>query len=501
MATEILKKQTIVGTDAQYEANKNSYEEGTVFESTSLLGEGDIDPTYTNKFVQKRTTTGGVKLYAYDSTGDIYQDADTGANAYTVARRGAGGTLKVGTPVGQNDATTKKYVDDRFVTKTTITSGSNLAYVAINNGTQGTMGIANDAAPGTLAQRGAGGTLKVGTPVGVSDATTKKYVDDAISSSKISAINLTKGITSVSSDAEKGILMSGASELTLEDGTKKDATMNIDLPIVEGNGIIFYKYPGEEKLTVELDPSAVTDMVLGIGTLDPPCILGLGPAGIEYYEFGQIAAGATGGAIAQYTGDAKLQAVTDDEEITDPAIDTVLVNKAYANQHYVAKQTTTADGTYIYTYNKNGEASLPADVRSLEGTVAVRFSGGTLAVGTPVADNDAATKAYVDSKKTYTHYIHMQRRDPTQRDYAEVFMNISGSSISDQVYDLPALTALIADVNPGPYYASATGWDAVNGSYIIGTVIDFGTGDLCFMETNGAYVTVTDDFGYDDSVR
>lgn len=46
MATEILKKQTIVGTDAQYEANRNSYEEGTVFESTSLLGEGDIDPAY-----------------------------------------------------------------------------------------------------------------------------------------------------------------------------------------------------------------------------------------------------------------------------------------------------------------------------------------------------------------------------------------------------------------------------------------------------------------------
>lgn len=77
MATEILKKQTIVGTDAQYEANRNSYEEGTVFESTSLLGENDIDPTYTNKFVAKRTTADGVYLYAYDSTGDISQAVDT----------------------------------------------------------------------------------------------------------------------------------------------------------------------------------------------------------------------------------------------------------------------------------------------------------------------------------------------------------------------------------------------------------------------------------------
>ena len=495
MATEILKKQTIVGTDAQYEANKNSYEEGTVFESTSLLGEGDIDPTYTNKFVQKRTTTGGVKLYAYDSTGDVYQDADTGIGAYSIARRGAGGVLKVGTPVEQSDATTKKYVDDRFVTKTTTTSGYNLAYVAINNGTQGTMGIANDVAPGTLAQRGAGGVLKVGTPVGVSDATTKKYVDDSISNSKISAINLTKGITSVSHDPAKGILMNGTSELTLEDGTKKDATMNIEVPIVGGDYVDITKYDGDDRLYIELNPLAIVDAALG--TSPGPQVLAIGPSGTEYYELGQLAPAA----IAQYTGDAKLQAVTDDEEITDPDTDAVLVNKAYANKHYVAKQTTTADGTYVYTYNKHGGASLPADVRSLEGTVAVRFSGGTLAVGTPVTDNDAATKAYVDSKKTYTHYIHMQRRDPTHRDFAEVFMNISGSSIGGPVYDLPALTALIEDVFPGPYYASATGWDAANGSYIIGTAIDFGTGDLCFMEMNGAYVTVTDDFMYDDNVK
>lgn len=231
-------------------------------------------------------------------------------------------------------------------------------------------------------------------------AATKKYVDDAISSSKISAINLTKGITSVSSGAEKGILMSGTSELTLEDGTKKDATMNIDLPIVEGNGIIFYKYPGEEKLTVELDPSAVTDMVLGIGTLDPPCILGLGPAGIEYYEFGQIAAGATGGAIAQYTYDTKLQAVTDDEEITDPEIDTVLVNKAYASKHYVAKTSTAG---VVYATDSNGvQKEIPYSDIVVNSSIALRDPGGHINVATPVSVSHATTKAYVDAFQTIT---------------------------------------------------------------------------------------------------
>ena len=114
MATEILKKQTIVGTDAQYEANRNSYGEGTVFESTSLLGENDIDPAYTNKFVPTRKVTSGLYLYAFDSTGNISQSADTGKNAYTVARRSAGGTLSVGDPTSQYHAANKGYVDSRF---------------------------------------------------------------------------------------------------------------------------------------------------------------------------------------------------------------------------------------------------------------------------------------------------------------------------------------------------------------------------------------------------
>lgn len=114
MATEILKKQTIVGTDAQYEANRNSYEEGTVFESTSLLGESDIDPTYTSKFVPTRKVTNGLYLYAFDKTGNISQSADTGKGAYTVARRSAGGTLSVGDPTSQYHAANKGYVDSRF---------------------------------------------------------------------------------------------------------------------------------------------------------------------------------------------------------------------------------------------------------------------------------------------------------------------------------------------------------------------------------------------------
>lgn len=175
MATEILKKQTIVGTDAQYEANRNSYGEGTVFESTSLLGENDIDPTYTNKFVQKRTTTGGVYLYAYDSTGDISQSADTGANAYTVARRDAGGVLNVGDPTSQYHAVNKKYVDDGFVPKT---SRIGIVYCTDNKGNQARINYSENNAAWTIAQRDGSGHVRTADPEGQNDATNKKYVDD-----------------------------------------------------------------------------------------------------------------------------------------------------------------------------------------------------------------------------------------------------------------------------------------------------------------------------------
>nr|DAH39010.1 MAG TPA: hypothetical protein [Caudoviricetes sp.] len=69
-----------------------------------------------------------------------------------------------------------KKIDD-FVEKVTVTSGSNLAYIAKNNGTQSTVPIAQMAYQNTLAQRGTGGTLKVGTPVNATDATPKSYVD------------------------------------------------------------------------------------------------------------------------------------------------------------------------------------------------------------------------------------------------------------------------------------------------------------------------------------
>ena len=139
-----------------------------------------LDTAFTDgKYVAKQTTTAPNEsyLYGYDINGGRQFRITGSSIGNSVPFRDDRGRIQVGTAVGDSDAMPKKQVEDGFVAKVTITSGSNLAYIAKNDGTQDTVPIAQMPYQNTVAQRGAGGTLKVGTPVGVNDATTKAYVD------------------------------------------------------------------------------------------------------------------------------------------------------------------------------------------------------------------------------------------------------------------------------------------------------------------------------------
>lgn len=133
-----------------------------------------------DKTYVKQVTKGG-GMWAYIIDGNDNQDVlgiDDGSSAWSLARRGANGVLKVGTPVSDNDATTKKYVEDGFVAKQ-IPLATRSAYTTAANGEQSLMIIhGGSAEPYSIASRSAGGVLRVGTPVGVNDATTKQYVDN-----------------------------------------------------------------------------------------------------------------------------------------------------------------------------------------------------------------------------------------------------------------------------------------------------------------------------------
>ena len=155
---------------------------GTAVEYNDAMPKKQVE----DGFVKKGTSNSA--CYCIDYTGSenmvnysIYLD-----KPYTLAQRDVDSTLKVGTPVGVSDATTKKYVDDGFVAKVT-TGNVNQAYTVDTNNQQAMMWITEDAGAWALARRYTDGRLQVGTPVGVNDATTKAYVDN------LNAITITAG--------------------------------------------------------------------------------------------------------------------------------------------------------------------------------------------------------------------------------------------------------------------------------------------------------------------
>ena len=80
------------------------------------------------------------KVYATDSNGANKNDLsyDKTATADTIAQRGTDGVLKVGTPVDNSDAATKKYVDDGLSTKVDKVNTANKVYGTDAQGNQTT---------------------------------------------------------------------------------------------------------------------------------------------------------------------------------------------------------------------------------------------------------------------------------------------------------------------------------------------------------------------------
>lgn len=181
----------------------------------SVLGSGDISITtpiddtlsdtstnaVQNKVVKaaidgklSRTTNRQV-VYITNSVGvDTTLPYEYIARTGTIAVRDAGGVLKVGTPVANNDATTKKYVDDASNGKLDkISSLTYEAYVHVGN-IQSTMpftaSMDNSAGANcaVLLGRDSNGRAQVNEPVEDKDIANKKYVDTAISATDISEI-------------------------------------------------------------------------------------------------------------------------------------------------------------------------------------------------------------------------------------------------------------------------------------------------------------------------
>lgn len=111
-----------------------------------------------------------------EDSGLAYTYTDEGN---TLALRNASGQVQVSTPLQDNDAANKKFVEDNFVKARKVSGDGFILYGASASNPNDAVEMALTEIPYTVPRRVAGGQIFVGTPTEESHATTKKYVDDS----------------------------------------------------------------------------------------------------------------------------------------------------------------------------------------------------------------------------------------------------------------------------------------------------------------------------------
>lgn len=214
-------------------------------------------------------------------------------------------------------------------------------------------------------------------------------------------LDLTYGNTTVNYNSNAGMTINGQARFTYDGGTTKDVTMDIDVPIVAGEGITIDKVNGQEKVEVKLD-TAFTDGKYVPKIVNSPYKGFYGVSHnknqvfIPYSEYAVLVQGKW--TIAQRYTDGRLRVGTAVE-------DSDAMPKKQVEDNFVAK-VTTGNRNQAYTVDTNNQQVMMGISTNVEEwAIAQRYTGGRLQVGTPVGVNDATPKAYVDGLHHYTHHI------------------------------------------------------------------------------------------------
>lgn len=207
-------------------------------------------------------------------------------------------------------------------------------------------------------------------------------------------LNLTLGDTTVLYDTTEGIQLTSTGRATYN-GEQHDFTSDLALPIIGKDGITIDKAADSEKIEIS-----------GSG-----CVQKLAPAGatLVYAKYSD----GTDGSITvneNYTGAQTLPTRNLNGELiaetSDKAVDKTLINKKYANDNYVAKDTTPArviyahspDGTplmlYPQTQDSLNELWIPVYRPSASGDTV--NGNAVLLTAIPTRDYQCANKKYVD---------------------------------------------------------------------------------------------------------
>lgn len=149
-------------------------------ESWSWEKLGDTASVDLSGYLEKMTGTPNYPLVYVllpnGNQGSIEANANIVAN--NIVRRTDTGQINVSTtPVNDNHATSKKYVDDNFVTKRTDVTTNYYAYCKASDGSQTTLECTGGGGAGKLALYVGNGNLNVGDPTSDSQAVNRGYAD------------------------------------------------------------------------------------------------------------------------------------------------------------------------------------------------------------------------------------------------------------------------------------------------------------------------------------
>ena len=304
--------------------------------------------------------------------------ATENAEQATLALRDNDGNIKVGEASYDEDAVNKKYADATYVAKGT---SNKACYNRDSIGNEDMIAYNENATAWTIVQRANGGVVRVGTPIDVSDATTKKYVDDA----DAKKLDLTGGTITGSLAIQGDLTVTGTTTtekaetlavkdsviITNADGAELGATLS---------GIAIRK-DGENTYGVMYDPSS-DSVKLGLGTLDTE----------NKFTFNE--SGTDGKPIATRDDSSNL---TDGDLVKWDGTSKSLIDSGKKVGDFVEKVTVTEGSNLAYIAKNDGtQSTYPITYLPQHDTIAQRTANGALRVGTAVEDSDAMPKKQVE---------------------------------------------------------------------------------------------------------
>lgn len=228
--------------------------------------------------------------------------------------------------------------------------------------------------------------------------------DAGIGIDTMTDLDLTYGDTTVTYDTTDGMAINGQARFTYNGGTTKDVTMDVEVPLVAGDGITIDKKNGAEQVEVKADKTYLDNNYVkkDSGSTYQPAVYAR-KGGMDNFAQYMIPV------MGTVTGfeSIPLRDTNGRVKVGNPGQGEDAVNLQYASS-YFRKKFTVGAGEYAYIANQSGDGSLQIDGNPTAQTIAKRGANGVLKVGTPTSVNDATTKAYVDGLHHYTHTIYLQ---------------------------------------------------------------------------------------------